>query len=145
MANTTRYLSPRLAFRMVVMDSSPYQRLSVKQALLSLVVAVGLSITVTLIGAAYYLGQSRDNTRLDIERLLQAVHPAASVAVFHLNIELSASVVEGLMEFPVIAGATIRDERMVILALDQKESAEIWYGGFADWAYGEIAEQGAPQ
>ena len=126
---------------MPVMDSSPYQRLSVKQALLSLVVALVLSITITLVGAMYYLGQSRDNAKTEIEYLLQAVHPAASAAVFHLDTELSGSVVEGLLEFPVIARATIRDETKDILAQDRKKGAEFWYGGLAEWAYGAIAEQ----
>ncbi|MBT4520138.1 MAG: PAS domain-containing protein [Halieaceae bacterium] len=122
------------------MISKYFQRLAVKQALLTLLVALSLSVALSMIGAVSYLGTSQEVVSSQIKLQTQAVHPAASEAVFRLDPELAADVVDGLLRFPLVASVSLYDENNSILASAKKERRETWYQGLAHWAYDAISE-----
>ncbi len=122
------------------MDIPLTQRLSFKQASLTVLVAfiLGTVLSIVQVASDYF----NENASIDreIQALLEIAHSPAARIAYNIDAELAQELVLGLLRSPAVIRAEIIDNNGAILASVSRPRAETEFRIFSDYLFGERRE-----
>ncbi|WP_342244438.1 hybrid sensor histidine kinase/response regulator [Pseudomonas sp. OTU5201] len=122
------------------MDIPLTQRLSFKQASLTVLVAFLLGTVLSAIQVASdYLNESETIDR-EIKALLEISHSPAARIAYNIDAELAQELVLGLLRSPAVIRAEIIDNNGAVLSSVSRPRAESDFRIFSDYLFGERRE-----
>jgi len=119
------------------MDISLTQRLSFKQAGLTVLVAfiLGMALSVIQVGIDYASEDASINR--EINALMEISHNPAARIAYNIDAELAQELILGLLRSPAVIRAEILDNTNTALASARRPPSESGYRVFSDWLFGE--------
>ncbi|UCP00316.1 response regulator [Metapseudomonas lalkuanensis] len=122
------------------MDIPLTQRLSFKQASLTVLVAFLLGTVLSVIQVASdYLNENASIDR-EIKALLEIAHSPAARIAYNIDAELAQELVLGLLRSPAVIRAEIIDNNGAVLASVSRPRTESDFRIFSDYLFGEQRE-----
>lgn len=120
-----------------LMDISLTQRLSFKQAGLTVLVAfiLGTALSVIQVGIDYASEDASINR--EINALMEISHNPAARIAYNIDAELAQELILGLLRSPAVIRAEIIDSTHTPLASASRPASESRYRVFSDWLFGE--------
>ena len=119
------------------MDIPLTQRLSFKQASLTVLVAFVLGILLSLIQVGIDFVAEDSSIDKEIHTLLEISHNPAARIAYNIDAELAQELVQGLLRSPAVIRAEIVDNSGMVLAQLERPRQESGYRVFSDFLFGE--------
>ncbi|WP_443690745.1 histidine kinase dimerization/phospho-acceptor domain-containing protein, partial [Pseudomonas sp.] len=119
------------------MDISFTNRLSFKQARLTVLVGFALGTVLSLIQITLDYASEDASIDREIRSLLEISHNPASRIAYNIDAELAQELTQGLLRSPAIMGAKLSDNNNVVLADVERPRAESRYRMISDFLFGE--------
>ncbi|WP_263141061.1 response regulator [Pseudomonas sp. RIT-PI-AD] len=119
------------------MDISLTQRLSFKQASLTVLVAFMLGLLLSLIQVGIDFATEDASIDREIRTLLEISHSPAARIAYNIDAELAQELVLGLLRSPAVIGAEIVDNSGMVLARVKRPRSESGDRMLSDFLFGE--------
>ncbi|MES2821744.1 MAG: ATP-binding protein [Pseudomonadota bacterium] len=119
------------------MDIALTQRLSYKQASLTVLVAFILGSLLSFVQVAIDYASQDASIDREIRALMEVSHNPAARIAYNIDAELARELVLGLLRAPAVTGAQIVDNSGVTLASVSRARMESPYRVFSDFLFGE--------
>jgi signal transduction histidine kinase/CheY-like chemotaxis protein len=119
------------------MDISFTNRLSFKQARLTVLVGFALGTVLSLIQITLDYASEDASIDREIRSLLEISHNPASRIAYNIDAELAQELTQGLLRSPAIMGAKLSDNNNVVLADVERPRMESRYRMISDFLFGE--------
>ncbi|TRX73142.1 ATP-binding protein [Pseudomonas mangiferae] len=119
------------------MDISLTQRLSFKQASLTVAVAFVLGMLLSLLQVGIDFISEDASIDREIHTLLEISHNPAARIAYNIDAELARELVQGLLRSPAVIRAEIVDNSGMVLAQVERPRAESGDRMFSDFLFGE--------
>ena len=119
------------------MDISLTQRLSFKQAKLTVLAAFILGTLLSLIQVGMDYASEDASIDREIHALLQISHNPAARIAYNIDAELAQELVLGILRSPAVIRAEIVDNSDLVLASASKPAVQSRYRIFSDFLFGE--------
>ncbi len=118
---------------------SRWHSITTKQAVLTFLVALAVSVVAGTIELVEEARITRGEVRQQTERLLEIAGGTAAEAAFQLNTELAAHVVHGFFVGNDVERVVLRDDFGRIMASEER-LPEVPAGPFVNWLFGDITD-----
>ncbi len=122
------------------MDIPLTQRLSFKQASLTVLVAFILGTVLSIVQVASDYFNENESIDREIKALLEIAHSPAARIAYNIDAELAQELVLGLLRSPAVIRAEIVDNNGAMLASVGRPRAESDFRIFSDYLFGERRE-----
>jgi signal transduction histidine kinase/ActR/RegA family two-component response regulator len=119
------------------MDISFTNRLSFKQARLTVLVGFALGTVLSLIQITLDYASEDASIDREIRSLLEISHNPAARIAYNIDAELAQELTLGLLRSPAIMGARLSDNNNVVLAEVERPRTESRYRMISDFLFGE--------
>ena len=119
------------------MDISFTNRLSFKQARLTVLVGFALGTVLSLIQITLDYASEDASIDREIRSLLEISHNPAARIAYNIDAELAQELTLGLLRSPAIMGARLSDNNNVVLAEVERPRMESRYRMISDFLFGE--------
>ncbi len=114
---------------------SYFDRLSFKQAILAVVIALALGFAMSLVQGYISFKNKLSESQIASEQSVRSAKDAASFAAFSLDRELGKKIVLGLLEYDFVVLAEIYDETGNLLVSGDRKAHTIEHNWFSDLVF----------
>lgn len=119
--------------------ASPNLRgLTAKQAMVTVVVVLVLSVAGGLVELFFDWHAKRDQVQAQVSQIIGAIDGSSVEAAYQLNPQLATRVVEGLLDYRIIHAARLRDNFGDLLAESRRDHGEVTESRLAGFLFGDI-------